>query len=380
MRAPPRAFEQPIHVTRPLLPPLAEYTELLASVWACGWLTNGGPQHVALERELADALRVHHLSLVNNGTTGLSVACAALALTGEVVTTPFTFPATPHALLQAGVRPVFADIDPHSLCLDAAHAASLVTGDTSAILGVHVYGNPCDVRAIDALARARGLAVLYDAAHAFGTEIDGHPLAAFGDATMLSFHATKLFHSAEGGALVVRDAALKTRIDLLKNFGIRDADHVEAAGINGKMNELQAALGRVVLRHLDAERQRRAIVRAIYRERLDAIDGLTLLARPPGATDSLQYMVVRVDERLAGCSRDALHERLKRFNIHTRKYFFPLCSDYPHFRHLPSAQPERLPHACRAAAEVMTLPLYGALDEDDVHAICDALVYSLHHD
>jgi dTDP-4-amino-4,6-dideoxygalactose transaminase len=373
----PLRFEQPIHVTRPLLPPLAELNAELEKVWASGWLTNGGEQHALLERELAEWLGAPNLSLFNNGTAALMVACQALQVTGEVVTSPFTFPATPHVLSWNKVAPVFADIDPETMNITPDTVAPLVTGATSAVLAVHVYGLPCDVRGIDRLARAQGLKVLYDGAHAFGTTIDGEPVARFGDATMFSFHATKLFHTAEGGALAVRDAETKARVDLLKNFGIRNEEEVVLPGINGKMNELQAALGRVVLRHVAAERARRERVGRIYRERLAGAAGLRIVAMPPGVTDSHQYLILRVDEQAAGCSRDALHARLKRFNIVTRKYFHPLCSQYDCYRHLPSARPERLPNAHRVAAEVLSLPHHGGLADDDVHRICDAIEYSL---
>lgn len=377
MTRPPIAFEHPIYVTRPLLPPLEDYTALLQEVWASGWLANGGEQHRALEAELQQWLQVPHLSLFNNGTIALLVACQALGLTGEVITTPFTFPATPHVLSWNNATPVFADIDPETLCIAPASVESRVTPRTSGILGVHVYGAPCDVHAIAAIARDHQLRVVYDGAHAFGTQIDGQAIGTFGDATMFSFHATKLFHTAEGGALAVNDRALKERVDLLKNFGIKNEDEVAMPGINGKMSELQAALGRVVLRHVGAERQRRAAVRQVYEQRLADIAGLRLHVMPGGVTDSLQYLVLRVNAAQAGCSRDALHERLKQYNIITRKYFNPLCSEYSCYRHLPSAQPKNLPNAYRVASEALVLPLYGALAIDDVHRICDAILHSV---
>lgn len=375
---PPTAFDQPVYVTRPLLPPLDEYTALLQQVWDSGWLTNGGRQHAELERELARYLGADQLSLFNNGTIALIVACQALRLSGEVITTPFTFPATPHVLSWNNITPVFADIDPDTLCLDPARVEALVGQRTSAILGVHVYGVPCDVDALGDIARRRGLRVVYDAAHAFGTTVGGKPIAAFGDATMFSLHATKLFHSAEGGALAVSDPDLKRRIDLLKNFGIENEDEVVMPGINGKLSELQAALGRVVLRHVDAERARRTAVRRIYEQRLQGVPGLRLHAMPAGVVDSLQYLVLRIDAAAAGCGRDTLHARLKRYNIVTRKYFHPLCSDYRCYRHLPTASPQHLPVAYRIAAEVLALPFHGALAADDVHRICDAILYALH--
>ncbi|MFZ3126033.1 MAG: DegT/DnrJ/EryC1/StrS family aminotransferase [Acidovorax sp.] len=373
----PTPFPQPIYVTRPMLPPLGEYTQLLQDVWASGWLANGGDQHRALEAELAQWLQVPHLSLFNNGTIALVVACQALHLTGEVITTPFTFPATPHVLSWNNVTPVFADIDLETLCIDPASVEPLVNRRTTGILGVHVYGVPCNVDALGAIAHRHGLRVVYDGAHAFGTQINGQAIGTFGDATMFSFHATKLFHTAEGGALAVNDPDLKQHIDLLKNFGIKNENEIVMPGINGKMSELQAALGRVVLRYVDGERQRRAAIRQVYEQRLSGITGLRLHAMPGGVTDSLQYLVLRVNAGQAGCSRDTLHERLKRYNIITRKYFHPLCSDYSCYRHLPSASPQHLPNAYRVASEVLVLPLYGALTADDVHRICDAIQFAL---
>ena len=381
MSVPPRpiSFAQPLYVTRPLLPPLAEYTALLQDVWASGWLANGGAQHHALEAELSQWLDAPHLSLFNNGTIALIVACQALRLSGEVITSPFTFPATPHVLSWNNVTPVFADIDPDTLCIDPNQVEDLITSKTSGVLGVHVYGIPCDVQALDTLARTYSLRVAYDGAHAFGTRVNGRAISSYGDATMFSFHATKLFHTAEGGALAVNDPDLKKRIELLKNFGIKNENEVVMPGINGKMSELQAALGRIVLRHVDTERQRRAAIRTLYQTRLVDQPGLQLLQIPANATDSLQYLVLRVNAQAAGLNRDQLHERLKRFNIFTRKYFHPLCSDYSCYRQLPSATPQNLPNAYRVASEVLALPYFGALDDDDVHHVCDAVIYSFRH-
>jgi len=373
----PAPFAQPVYVTRPLLPDLAAFTRRLEAVWDSAWLTNGGPQHQALEAALADYLGCPNLSLFNNGTIALIVACQALRLSGEVITTPFTFPATPHVLQWNNVTPVFADVDPVTMNLDPAAIEPLVTGRTTGILGVHVYGTPCRVDAIDEIARLYGLKVVYDAAHAFGAQIDGRPIGAYGDATMFSFHATKLFHAAEGGALAVPDPDLKRRIDLLKNFGIRDEERVVMPGINGKMSELSAALGLEVLALVDDERARRRRVADTYLARLARHPGVTALRPPANVRDSLQYFVVRVDAQRTGVSRDELHRRLREFNVVTRKYFQPLCSEYSCYRHLPSAQPERLPVAVRIASEVLCLPFHGGLADDDVHRICDMIDFAL---
>lgn len=373
----PRPFDQPVFVTRPLLPPLEGYVERLREIWASGWLANGGDQHQRLEAALAAHLGSPHLSLFNNGTIGLIVACQALRLSGEVITTPFSFPATPHVLSWNAVTPVFADVEPGTMNIDPARIESLITGRTTGILGVHVYGTPCQVDAIDDLARSYGLKVIYDGAHAFGAQIDGRPIASFGDATMFSFHATKLFHTAEGGALAVNDPDLKRRIDLLKNFGIRDEEHVVMPGINGKMSELSAALGLEVLACVDAERAKRQRVADIYLSRLARHDCVVPLRPPANVRDSLQYFVVRIDATRTGVSRDQLHDRLRECNIVTRKYFYPLCSQYSCYRHLPSAQPAQLPVATRLSTEVLCLPFFGGLTDDDAHRICDAIDWGL---
>jgi dTDP-4-amino-4,6-dideoxygalactose transaminase len=373
----PRPFDQPVFVTRPLLPPLEGYVERLREIWASGWLANGGDQHQRLEAALAAHLGSPHLSLFNNGTIGLIVACQALRLSGEVITTPFSFPATPHVLSWNAVTPVFADVEPGTMNIDPARIESLITGRTTGILGVHVYGTPCQVDAIDDLARSYGLKVIYDGAHAFGAQIDGRPIASFGDATMFSFHATKLFHTAEGGALAVRDAPTKRRIDLLKNFGIKNEHEVVMPGINGKMSELSAALGLEVLACVDAERAKRQRVADIYLSRLARHDCVVPLRPPANVRDSLQYFVVRIDATRTGVSRDQLHDRLRECNIVTRKYFYPLCSQYSCYRHLPSAQPAQLPVATRLSTEVLCLPFFGGLTDDDAHRICDAIDWGL---
>ena len=281
----PAPFEKPVYVTRPLLPPLTSVMSRLAEVWATQQLTNIGPQHERLETALRDYLGVRELSLFTNGTVALITAIRALGLTGEVLTTPFTFPATPHALSWSGITPVFCDVDPVTLNIDPDAAARAVTARTSGILAVHVYGNPCDVGSLQRLADRHGLKIIYDAAHAFGTRIDGKGIGTYGDATMFSFHATKLFHTAEGGALACADPSLKARIDDLRNFGIHGPDAVDAIGLNGKMSELQAVLGLCVLEAVGEELARRRRLFARYGERFARFDGIAWIdsARPGGA-------------------------------------------------------------------------------------------------
>src|SRR5262249_2663429 len=310
-------------------------------------------------------------------TVGLITAIRALGLSGDVLTTPFTFPATPHALSWSGIAPVFCDVDPVTLNIDPAAVDRAVTPRTTGILAVHVYGAPCDVEGLQRIADRRGLKIIYDAAHAFGTRVGGRGIGAAGDVSMFRFPATKLFHTAEGGALACADPALKARIDDMRNFGIHGPDAVEAIGLNGKMTELQAALGLCVLDAMAGELARRRTLLARYRVRVDAIEGLTWLPSLGGVSDadsSCQYAVVRVDARAFGCSRDVLHQELRAYNVFTRKYFSPLCAQYDCYRDLPSAAPRNLPVATRAAEEVLCVPLYGGLMESDVDRICDMIL------
>ena len=370
-------FTQPIYVTRPLLPHVAALMARLQEVWATQQLTNIGPQHERLETALREYLGVAELSLFTNGTVGLITAIRALGLSGEVLTTPFTFPATPHALSWSGITPVFCDVDPVTLNIDPAAVERAVTPRTAGILAVHVYGTPCDVSALQGIAGRHGLKIIYDAAHAFGTRVDGRGIGTYGDVSMFSFHATKLFHTAEGGALACADPVLKARIDDMRNFGIHGPDAVKAIGLNGKMTELQAALGLCVLDAMADELAQRRKLLARYRVRIGAIEGLTWLPVLSGVADadsSCQYAVIRVDRHAFGCSRDVLHEEMRAYNVFTRKYFSPLCAQYECYRDLPSAAPRNLPAATRAADEVLCVPLYGGLTESDVDRICDMLL------
>jgi dTDP-4-amino-4,6-dideoxygalactose transaminase len=368
-----QAFDEPIYVTRPMLPPLDEYVGLLREIWHSQWLTNLGPKHSALQKVLSDLFKTKNITLFNNGTTALFTACRAFRLTGDVITTPFTFPATPHVLAWNHITPVFADIDPVRMTLDPGKIGPLITNRTSAILAVHAYGIPCDVEGIQSVAHRFGLPVIYDAAHAFGLQIKGRPVTDFGDATMLSFHATKLFHTAEGGALFVRDRTVKDRVDLLRNFGIKDELTVLMPGINGKMSEIHAALGLLTLKMVPGERKDREVVAAIYCEKLRDIDGVSLPTIRPGAESSYQYFPIRIEGKHA--TRDEVYDGLRRFNVFARKYFYPLCSDYGCYRTLPSAHPSSLPVAHKVASEVLCQPFYGALDEGTVTRICDIIRY-----
>ena len=366
-----KRFDETIYVTRPLLPPLEALNARLAEVWSAQWLTNDGQQHVRLTQAIADYLAVPNVSLFNNGTIALLAAVRALGMRGEVITTPFTFPATPHAISWSGATPVFCDIDPRTMTLDPARVEELITPRTTGILAVHVYGIPCDVVALQAIANRRGLKLVYDAAHAFGTKINGVGIGNFGDASMFSFHATKLFHSAEGGAITTPKADHKAAFDHLKNFGILNQEEVDVVGINGKMNELQAALGLSVLDCVADELARRRLIIARYRERLAGLEGLTLMPEPAGVESSCQYFVVRIDHKTFGASRDDVFDTLKTYNVLARKYFFPLCTDYACYSDLPSAAEGRLPVASEVVQQVLCLPLYGTLPLSTVDTICD---------
>ena len=368
-----KRFDEPIYVTRPLLPPLAELNTRLAEVWEARWLTNAGAQHEKLESAIRGYLDVPAVSLYNNGTIALLAALRSLGMRGEVITTPFTFPATPHAISWSGATPVFCDIDPETMTLDPAAVEAAITPKTTGILGVHVYGIPCDVEALQSIADRFGLKVVYDAAHAFGTRIDGVGIGNFGDASMFSFHATKLFHTAEGGALSCRTAEVRTAFENLKNFGILNQEEVDVVGINGKMNELQAALGLTVLERVPDELRLRQAVIARYQERLADLPGLRLMREPAGVVSSCQYLVVRIDRLKFGCSRDHVFEKLKPYNVFARKYFHPLCTDYACYRELPSAAPGLMPAASQVVQEVLCLPLYGTLALADVDRICDMI-------
>jgi dTDP-4-amino-4,6-dideoxygalactose transaminase len=367
-----KPFDKPIYVTRPMLANLDDVNQELRDIWESQWLTNGGKKHQELEEELKKTLKVQSLSLFNNGTIALLVAIQSLNLSGEVITTPFTFPATPHVLTWNNITPVFCDIDETTLTLDPEKIERMITPKTTGILGVHVYGMPCHVKEIQELADHYGLRVIYDGAHAFGTEIEGMGIGNFGDITMFSFHATKLFHTLEGGALTFREMSLKKRIDLLKNFGIKNEEEVIIPGINGKMNEVQAAIGLINLRHLEEEREKRRRIVETYKRYLADIPGIKIFEMPDSVRNSYQYLMIRIGEEF-GLNRDQVHLELKKYNIITRKYFYPLCSDYDCYRQLPSSAPDNLPIANKVVKEVLCLPLYGGLNLEDVEKICEIL-------
>lgn len=369
-----KPFSEPLYVTCPVMPDLRAVQIKLEDIWAMKWLTNNGPQLQILERRLMDTLKVPYLSLFNNGTNALMTACRTLDFSGQVITTPFTFPATPHVLTWNNVEPIFCDIDPVTMTIDADRIESLITPSTTGILPVHVFGIPCDVEKIQSIADTHGLKVLYDAAHAFGVEVGGQSIAHYGDISMMSFHATKVFHSVEGGVLTCKNKNQKEIVDLLRNFGIKSEDTVVMPGINSKMNEIQSVIGLLVLEQLEEEIKKRKKLTDVYRQRLREVEGIAFQDDIPGVTHNYSTFVIRIDEEQFGRSRDYVYDHFKEYNIYARKYYSQLCSEYPHYRELPSANAFRLPVASRIAKQVLTLPLYGELTPDDVEKICDIML------
>jgi len=355
---------QAIYVTQPYLPPLEEFIPYLQSIWNNKILTNAGPFHQQLEQQLCEHLGVEHISLFTSGTIALVTALQALQVTGEVITTPYSFVATAHSLLWNGIKPVFVDIDPRTLNLDPAKIEAAITPKTSAILPVHVYGHPCDVEAIQRVADRHGLKVIYDAAHAFG--VTGHQgsVLKHGDLSVLSFHATKVFNTFEGGAIVCDDAAMKQRIDQLKNFGFVDEVTVVAPGINGKMSEVNAAFGLLQLKHMKEVIARRREIDGVYRTRLAGVSGIRCLSTAGETQANYAYFPILIEDEFP-IRRDALYQRLKDGGIHVRRYFYPLISDFPMYQGLESAQREHLPVAADASDRVLCLPIYPALAKQD---------------
>jgi dTDP-4-amino-4,6-dideoxygalactose transaminase len=364
--------QEPIYVTRPHLPPLQEVTKLLQGVWDRRILTNSGPLHEKLEQELAAHLGVEHISLFANGTLALLIALKALRLQGEVITTPFSFVATSEALSWNGLEPVFADIDPHTFCLDPASIEGSITPRTTAILPVHCYGFPCDVEAIQRIADDYNLKVIYDAAHAFGVECHCGSLLLHGDLSVLSFHATKVFNTFEGGAIICPDAKTKKRIDRLKNFGFVDEFTVAANGINAKMSELHAAVGLAQLPGMDQTVAKRRGVAELYLKELEGVPGLIVPNYNSAMRPNYAYMPVRVTPE-AAVDREALVEQLCSAGVMPRRYFHPLIPEFQFYRSNASADPARYPLATRASQEVLCLPIYPDLDDDSVHYICSTI-------
>ena len=363
-----------IFVTRPLLPDIADVEKEIAEIWDSQWLTNMGSKHNELETKLQDVLKVPNVSLFNNGTIALLVAIKALDLPygSEVITTPFTFAATPHCISWNGLKVVFCDIEPETMTIDADKIENLITSKTSAIVAVHVYGFPCNVKKIDAIAKKHNLKVIYDAAHAFSTEIDGQGIGTFGDITMFSFHATKLFNSVEGGCLTYNDPDLVKKIYNLRNFGIRSQELVEEVGINGKMNEIQAAIGLLNLKLFRDEQQRRSAIKRIYDENIGKIKGIRIPQMPADTTDSYQYYPIVIEDDYP-LTRDEVYNKFKEINILTRKYFYPACHDYECYKNDLAVKLSHLTVTDDLKYKVLCLPFYGSLEKEIAEFICSKL-------
>jgi dTDP-4-amino-4,6-dideoxygalactose transaminase len=359
---------KPIFVTRPHLPPLEEFIPYLEKIWDTRILTNCGPFHQQLESSLCEYLGVEHIALFTNGTIALVTALQALRITGEVITTPYSFVATSHSLLWNGIKPVFVDIDPNSLNLDPAKIEVAITPQTTAIMPVHCYGHPCDVKAIQKIADNYNLRVIYDAAHAFGVQDTQGSILRYGDMSVLSFHATKVFTTFEGGAIVCPDVKTKQRVDHLRNFGIVDESTVVAPGINGKMSEFNAALGLLQLKYIDHAFARRKKIDAAYRERLRGVKGVRCLNDAGQKLANHAYFPILIEASYP-LSRDGLYEKLKDSHIHPRRYFYPLISDFPMYRGLLSAHRENLPVATASAQQILCLPIYPDLEMSVVDEI-----------
>lgn len=361
-----------IPVTQPFLPSLDEFIPYLEKIWDNRWLTNNGPFHQELEFELAKYLGVEYVSLFNNATIALITALQAMRINGEVITSPYSFVATSHSIMWNGLEPVFVDINPETFNIDPEKIEAAITPRTTAIMPVHCYSNPCEVEEIQRIADNYGLKVIYDAAHAFGVKYKESSLLKWGDLSIISFHATKVFNTFEGGAIISPDKKTKQRIDRLKNFGIADELTVTAPGINGKMSEVNAAFGLVQLKHIDIAMKQREAVDALYRKELNEISGITIYQHNKNANSNYSYFPILVEEGYP-LTRDELYEKLKSHNILSRKYFYPLISNMPMYRGLSSASPNYLPHANEIADKVLCLPIFNELNPREQQEIINII-------
>ncbi|OKY84939.1 MAG: aminotransferase [Bacteroidales bacterium 52_46] len=363
-----------ITVTAPLLPDLKEFTELLKDIWNKKWITNNGEYHKRLESALAEYLKVPYLSLFTNGTLPLITALQALRITGEVITTPYSFVATTHSLWWNGIKPVFVDIDSANCGIDPTKIEAAITPKTTAIMPVHCYGKPCDTKAIQEIADKYGLKVIYDAAHAFGVEVNGKSILNEGDISTLSFHATKVYNTIEGGAMVMKDEQTKKRIDYLKNFGFANETTVVAPGINSKMDEVRAAYGMLNLQLVDSAIEARQKVANSYRKVLRDIDGITFFDDMPGVRHNYSYFPIFIDASKFGCTRDELYFKMREANVLGRRYFYPLISEFSTYRGLPSASRENLPESYKLADTVLCLPMHHELSDDDIERVLNCII------
>ena len=363
-----------ITVTSPLLPNLDEFNELLKEIWDSKWITNNGSFHQQLEKALAEYLKVPYISLFTNGTLPLLTALQALRITGEVITTPYSFVATTHSIWWNGCRPVFVDIEESTCGIDPEKIEAAITPKTTAIMPVHCYGKPVNMDAIQAIADKYGLKVIYDAAHAFGVEVDGESVLTRGDMSTLSFHATKVYNTLEGGALVMHDEATKKRIDFLKNFGFAGETEVVAPGINSKVDEVRSAYGLLNLKQVDDAIEKRHQVAIKYREALRNVPGIHFFDDMPGVRHNYSYFPIFINAEEYGMTRDELYFRMKEQGVLGRRYFYPLISTFSTYRGLPSAAPENLPVATKIANEVICLPMHHALTKEDIERILKCII------
>ncbi len=371
------AFNNNIYITRPVTPTIKELNPFLNDVLKRKWLTNDGPYVQSFERGLKEYLNAKYCSIFCNGTLALQLSIQGLRLSGEVITTPFTFPATPHVLYWNNITPVFCDIDPETYNIDPSHIESLISPRTTGILAVHVFGNPCNTKEIEHIARYHGLKVIYDAAHAFGVRYNGKSIANFGDASMFSFHATKLFNTMEGGAITCADVNLYQRLRDLRNFGIRSEEEVISPGINAKMNELQAVFGLINLKKVNDTISKRKVLFERYRSNLKGIPGIRFQRINDRTSYNYAYFTIEILPEAFGLTRDETYLCMREEGIIVRKYFYPLCSDYPCYNALPSAKKELLPNANKVASRILCLPLYSEMKEGDVDKVVEA-IFSIH--
>ena len=364
----------PVTVTSPLLPDLGEFEQMLQEIWSSKWITNNGSFHTRLEAALCEYLKVPYISLFTNGTLPLITALQALRITGEVITTPYSFVATTHALWWNGIKPVFVDIDPTTGNIDPERIEAAITARTTAIMPVHVYGKPCRTKEIQEIANRYGLKVIYDAAHAFGIEVEGESILKTGDMSTLSFHATKVYNTIEGGALVVHDAEMKKRIDYLINFGFAGETEVVGPGINGKIDELRCAYGLLNLKQVDAAIEARHQVAIRYRQALRGVEGITFFDDMPGVRHNYSYFPIFVDAEKYGMTRDELYFTLREQGIWGRRYFYPLISTFSTYRGLESASPDNLPKATAMADSVICLPMHHELSEENINQILSLII------
>ncbi len=367
-------MEKTITVTTPLLPDLDDFNSLLKEIWSSKWITNNGQFHQKLEEALCDYLKVPFISLFTNGTLPLLTALQALRISGEVITTPYSFVATTHSIWWNGIKPVFVDIDPSNCGIDPDKIEAAITPRTTAIMPVHCYGKPCDNKRIQAIADKYGLKVIYDAAHAFGVEVDGESVLNWGDMSTLSFHATKVYTTIEGGAIVMHDEATKKRIDYLKNFGFASETEVVAPGINGKLDEVRAVYGLLNLKQVDKAINARHQVAIQYRQAFQNVKGIRFFNDMIGVKHNYSYFPIFINAEEYGMTRDELYFKLRDHNILGRRYFYPLISTFSTYSGLPSASPDNLPNATRIANEVICLPMHHELSSDDINRIIELIV------